>query len=75
MSKLEEKLIELNYLYFIEFNGTLFFRKRYFFHTWLVGVNNNINKIEASDFGHHAFNFIAYIRYIKDLKELELCQD
>lgn len=75
MTKLEQKLIELNYLYLIEFDGTLVFRKRYFFHTWMVSVNNNTNKIEFSDFGTPVLNLIAYIRYIKDLKELELCQN
>lgn len=79
MTKLAQKLIELNYLSFLTDDaGTLYCVKRYFFHNWIIGVNRNRNKIEMSYFGTHTLNFIAYIRYKKELKilkELELCQD
>lgn len=79
MTKLEQKLIELGYEYYRPIFENFIYVKKFFFHTWIVIIDEKKEIIQHSSFstiyGKPSFNFIAYIRYRKDLKELELCQD
>lgn len=75
MTKLEEKLNELGYEYKERGLGVNIYVKKFFFHLWIVVIDTIDNTIINADFGTPVLNFIAYIRYKKDLKELKLCQD
>ena len=74
MTKLEEKLIELGYKYYRPQFENFIYVKKFFFHTWIVIIDENKEIIQHSNFssyGKPSFNFIAYMRYRKDLEELK----
>lgn len=78
MTKLEKKLIELGYEYYRPQFENFIYIKNFFFHTWIVIIDENKEIIQHSNFsafyGKPSFNFIAYIRYKRDLKILKGCE-
>jgi hypothetical protein len=79
MTKLEQKLQELGYEYYRPQFENFIYVKKFFFHTWIVIIDENKEIIQHSRFstiyGKLSFNFIAYIRYKKDLEILKECDE
>lgn len=78
MTKLEKKLIQLGYEYCRPQFENFIYAKTFFFHTWIVIIDENKEIIQHSNFSppwNPSFNFIAYIRYKKDLKILKECEE
>lgn len=78
MSRLEQKLLELGYEYYRRQFENFIYIKKFFFHTWIVIIDENKEIIQYSNFSPYwkpSFNFIAYIRYKKDLKILKGCEE
>ena len=78
MTKLEQKLKKLGYEYYRPQFENFIYTKTFFFRTWFVIIDNSKSSLQHTIFCGYSkpsLNLIAYLRYKKDLKELELCQD